>query len=96
MIYETVRPRRIILTLILTGLLLSACASAEDSSKINQIIFSFEDPRMTAEDLAFYLVSHNYDAKPVGGYVELQESGKTYKLIPNGDKPGLCDLSPLE
>jgi len=96
MIYETVRPRSIILILIFTGLLLTACASAKDASELNQLIFSFEDPRMTAEDLAFYLVSHNYDAKPVGGYVELQQNGKKYKLIPNGDKPGLCDLSPLE
>ena len=57
MIYEKIRPGGIILILILTGLLLSACASAKDISELNQLIFSFEDPKMTAEDLAFYLVS---------------------------------------
>ena len=96
MISEKLRPGCVILLLILAGLQLSACASAKDISELNQLIFSFEDPRITAQDLAFYLVSHSCDANPVGGYVELQENGKRYKLIPNGDKPGLCDRSPLE
>jgi hypothetical protein len=96
MIFEKIRPGCVILILIIAGLQLSACASAKAISELNQLIFSFEDPRITAEDLAFYLVSHNFDARPVGGYVELQENGKIYKLIPNGDKPGLCDLSHLE
>ena len=49
---------------------------------------------MSVQDLAFYLVTHNYDAAPRGGYVELQLDGVSYRLVPNGNKPGLCDISP--
>ncbi|MBN1235421.1 MAG: hypothetical protein JW999_05140 [Methanotrichaceae archaeon] len=91
-----IRPGSIILILMLTGLLLSACAIAKDISQLHELIISFEDPKMTAEDLAFYLVTHNYNAKPMEGYVELQTNGMAYKLIPNGDKPGLCDISPID
>lgn len=91
-----IRPGGIILILMLTGLLLSACACAKDISELHELVISFEDPKMTSEDLAFYLLTHNYNAKPMEGYVELQASGITYKLIPNGDKPGLCDISPID
>lgn len=84
-----------IMILILAGLLLSSCASANDISELHELVLSFEDSKITATDLAFYLITHNYDAKPMQGYVELQANGMTYKLIPNGDKPGLCDISPV-
>ena len=57
------------------------------------LVFSFDDPKMTVQDLAFYLVTHNYDASPRDDYVELKFDGESYRLIPNGNAPGLCDIS---
>ena len=53
---------------------------------------SFDDPNITIQDLAFYLVTHDYDAKPMGSYVELKLDNITYKLVPNGNKTGLYDI----
>ncbi len=83
-----------ILTIILAGLLHTASASGNDILELRERIFSFDDPRITAQDLAFFLLTHNFDAKPMGDYVELDLNGAIYKLVPNGDKPGLCDISP--
>ena len=49
---------------------------------------------MTVQELAYYLVIHNYDAAPRDDYVELQLDGENYRLTPNGNTPGLCDISP--
>lgn len=43
---------------------------------------------------AFFLLTHNFDAKPMDDYVELNLNGAIYKLTPNCDMPGLCDISP--
>jgi hypothetical protein len=48
---------------------------------------------MDAEDLAFYLVTHDFDAKPKGGYVEVSLEGRICKLTPNGSAPGLCSIT---
>lgn len=64
--------RFIIPIFILIGLLHTALASRNDISELRERIFSFEDTKITVQDLAFYLVTHNYDAIPRDGYVELQ------------------------
>jgi hypothetical protein len=79
---------------ILIELLHTASASGNDTNKLRVRIFSFDDPRITVQDLAFFLLTHNFDAKPMGDHVELNLNATIYKLIPNGDKPGLCDISP--
>jgi len=83
----------IIQIVILIGLLHAASASSSDLSELRGYISSFDDPKMTVQDLAFYLVTHNYDAAPRDGYVELKLDGETCRLVPNGDAPGLCDIS---
>jgi hypothetical protein len=60
---------------------------------LKSTISSFDDPRMDAEDLAFYLVTHDFDAKPKGGYVEVGLEGRICKLTPNGSAPGLCSIT---
>jgi len=80
---------------VLIGLLHTAPASGNDISELRERIFSFEDSKITVQDLAFYLVTHNYDAVPRDGYVELQLDGEIYRLVPNGNAPGVCDVSPL-
>jgi hypothetical protein len=89
-----IRARGIILIFILIGSLQTASASGNDITELKERIFSFDDPKITIQDLAFFLLTHNFDAKPMGDYVELKLNGTIYKLIPNGDKPGLCDISP--
>jgi hypothetical protein len=84
------------LVLILMGLLHFVSASENDISELKRLISSFDDPKITAQDLAFFLLTHNLNAKPVGDYVELDMNGATYKLIPNKDKPGLCDILPSD
>ncbi|MCX6674552.1 MAG: hypothetical protein NTY37_12330 [Methanothrix sp.] len=64
----------------------------EDISDLKKFISGNEDMRMNSQDLAFFLVTHNYNALPRGGYVELNLNGIIYKLIPNNEKPGLCDI----
>jgi hypothetical protein len=87
--------RLIIPIFILTGLLHTALASGNDISELRESLFSFEDSKITVQDLAFYLVTHNYDAVLGDGYVELQLDGEIYRLVPNGNAPGVCDISPL-
>jgi hypothetical protein len=48
---------------------------------------------MTSNDLAFFLASHDFDATPNAGYVEVRLYGTVYKAVPNGNEPGLADLT---
>ena len=52
-----------------------------------------EDVLMTAEDLAFFLATHDFDARPEDGYVVVKLDGVTYKLVPNGDDSGLAEIT---
>jgi hypothetical protein len=75
-------------------LALPAVSATKDTiSELNSTISSFDDPRMNAEDLAFYLVTHEFDAKPKDGYVEVGLEGLICKLTPNGSAPGLCTIA---
>ena len=51
-----------------------------------------EDVRMNVEDLAFLLVTHDFDAMPKGDYVEVRIDGSIYRVKPNAAKPGLADI----
>ena len=77
---------------ILMAVTNTASAVGEDISDLKKLISGYEDMRMNSRDLAFFLVTHNYNAVPRDGYVELNLNGITYKLIPNSEKPGLCDV----
>ncbi len=68
-------------------------ATKDTISELKSTISSFDDPRMNAEDLAFYLVTHEFDAKPKDGYVEVGLKGRICKLTPNGLAPGLCSIA---
>jgi hypothetical protein len=88
-----IRAKSIILIFIFIGLLQTATAYENDIIELKARISSFDDPKITVQDLAFLLVTHNFNAAPMGDYVELKLDGTTYKLTPNGDKPDLCDIS---
>jgi hypothetical protein len=78
---------------ILMACMNAASAMSEDISDLKKLISSNEDTRMNSQDLAFFLATHNYRAVPRDGCVEVDLDGKIYKLIPNGNEPGLCDIA---
>lgn len=78
---------------ILMAFLNTASAIGEDISDLKGLISVNEDTRMDSQDLAFFLATHNYNAIPKEGYVNVNLDGKICKLVPNGDKPGLCDIA---
>jgi hypothetical protein len=81
------------LAVMLSAAALAAGASASGSYQdLTQLIMNNEDDRMTALDLAFLLVTHNFDAEPKGDHVEVEISGFVYNLTPNADRPGLADI----
>jgi hypothetical protein len=71
----------------------TASASRASLSDLLSTVSSFDDPRMDAEDLAFYLATHGFDATPKGGYVEVDLGGDVYRLTPNGSAPGLASIA---
>ena len=64
-----------------------------DHTELLKLIYQNEDPLMTSNDLAFFLASHDFDATPKDGYVEVKLDGEVYKAVPNGNEPGLSDLT---
>jgi hypothetical protein len=73
----------------------SYASGAVISTELSKLISQNEDVHMTAEDLAFFLATHNFDAMPKDGYVQVKMDGTIYKLVPNGAAPGLADLTTL-
>ncbi len=84
-----------VICLLMVGAVLALPAvSASDASlsDLKSVITSFDDPLMDTDDLAFYLATHNFDAKPNGQCVDVDLDGKVCKLKPNGSAPGLCSI----
>ncbi len=84
------------LALIVSLMMLSlstATVASDDISNLKKLISASNDPKMSTQDLAFFLATHNYDVTPKEGYVELRLDGQVYRLTPNGDKPGICEMS---
>jgi hypothetical protein len=70
-----------------------SAGETENLSSLKSLLTSFDDRNIDSQDLAFFLVTHNYDATPVGSKVEVKLDKKVYVLVPNGDSPGLCDIT---
>jgi hypothetical protein len=75
---------------------ISSASGRDDISDLTSLVSSFDDPLMDSQDLAFYLATHNYDATPRDGCVELDLKGERYILTPNGRDPGLCKITVIE
>ena len=82
-----------LISIVIMLALPTVSATKDTISELKSTISSFDDPRMNAEDLAFYLVTHEFDAKPKDGYVEVGLEGRICKLTPNGSAPGLCTIA---
>jgi hypothetical protein len=78
---------------ILMAFMNTAFAMNEDISDLKKLISVNEDIRMNSQNLAFFLATHNYSAVPKDGCVNVDLDGKICRLVPNGDKPGLCDIA---
>jgi hypothetical protein len=86
---------RAILAICIIADSLSCAAVVDENSSISglkSLLTTFDDPGMDTFDLAFFLVTHNYDATPRGSYVEVQLDGMVLRLTPNGEKFGLGDI----
>jgi hypothetical protein len=81
------------MTAILSAITVSA--ESDDLYSLKNLVTSFEDRLINSSDLAFFLATHNYDVVPRGDHVDLFLNGKVYKLFPNGDAPGLCNIETI-
>lgn len=85
-------------SIILASLFIAQISSATDdkvdgSSTMMKLISDNEDTKMTSNDLAFLLATHGFDAVPKKDYVEVHLSDTVYRIVPNGDRPGLANVS---
>jgi len=84
----------VLAAIMLTLLPLTNALALEGSYEaLADLIANNEDDRMDASDLAFLLVTHNFDATPKGDHVEVKISNSVYSLIPNARKPGLAEIT---
>jgi hypothetical protein len=83
----------IILILLISQSFTALSSAAADNSALMKLISDNEDPRMGVKDLAFFLVTHDFDAFPKKDHVEVNIDGSVYKLVPNGQYPGLANVT---
>jgi hypothetical protein len=69
-----------------------AFGAVADSHDLTKTISQYHDTHMTIEDLAFFLATHNYNATPKNGYVQVTIDGTIYKAVPNSTT-GLTELT---
>jgi hypothetical protein len=90
---------RQIVTYLMAALVCVAFAPASyasgvaDSKELTNLISQSCYVHMTPNDLAFFLATHNYDATPKDGYVQVKIDGTIYKVVPNGENSELADIS---
>lgn len=70
--------------------------TSDDYSNLIKLISETEDVRMNAQDLAFFLATHNFDATPKGDYAIVKLDSRIYKVVPNGVQQGLADVIALD
>ncbi len=81
---------------LLLGMVVSAvplCSASAGYQDLLGLCNSNEDVRMNVEDLAFLLVTHDFDAMPRGDYVEVRIEGSIYRVTPNAAKAGMADIA---
>jgi hypothetical protein len=67
-------------------------AAGDEIADLKSICNGYEDQRIDTYGLAFFLAVHGYNVMPAENYVELNQNGTVYWLVPNGKKSGLCDI----
>jgi hypothetical protein len=69
-----------------------AFGAVAENQNLKEAISQYQDTHMTVEDLAFFLATHNYNATPKDGYVQITIDGTVYRAVPNSET-GLAELS---
>ena len=69
-----------------------AFGAVAENNDLTKVISQYQDTHMTVEDLAFFLATHNYNATPKDGYVQVIIDGTIYRAVPNSTT-GLAELS---
>jgi len=69
-----------------------AFGAVAENRDLIELISQYQDIHMTVEDLAFFLATHNYNATPKDGYVQVIVDGTIYKAVPNSTT-GLAELT---
>jgi hypothetical protein len=85
-----------LIALFILGMTLSQISSGSASASYQDLLSlcnSNEDVRMNVEDLAFLLVTHDFNAMPRGDYVEVRIDESTYMIKPNAARAGLADIA---
>ena len=83
----------IILIILISQSFTALSFAAADNSALMKLISQNEDPRMGVKDLAFFLVTHDFDAVPKKDHVEVHIDDTVYMLVPNGQYPGLTNVT---
>jgi len=84
-----------LIAILLFGMIASmalVCSASTDYRGLLDLSDANEDVRINAQDLAFLLVTHNFDATPRGDHVDVKIDGSIYRMTPNADKSGLADI----
>jgi len=71
----------------------SYASGVADCKEMTKLISQSGDARMTPNDLAFFLATHNYDATPKDGYVQVKIDGTVYKVVINDTDSRIVSLS---
>lgn len=83
-----------IILILLTTLSFTTLSSAvADNSALMKFISQIQDPRIDVTDLAFLLITHDFDAIPKKDHVEVRIDDTVYKLVPNGPYSGLANVT---
>lgn len=79
--------------ILLSAFLCFTFTEATEENDLWLLLSSYEDIGITVDDLAFFLATHGYDAKPEKSYVVVKfSSDKEVYLTPNGGDARLADL----
>jgi hypothetical protein len=83
----------VILVLLLPLSVTPLSSSVADKSELINLTTKNEDPSISVNDLAFLLVTHDFDAVPKKDFVEVRLDKTVYRLVPNGPYPGLANVT---
>ena len=75
--------------------IITACpvfGAVVENQNLKVVISQYQDTQMTVDDLAFFLVTHNFNATPKDGYVQVTIDGTIYKAVPN-NATGIAELT---
>ena len=74
-------------------LIMKPSEAAADNSALLKLISGNDDEQVSVRDLAFFLVTHDFDATPHKDHVVVEMGHSVYKVVPNGRFAGLANIT---